>query len=464
MSLSELLNQSARAHDSLLCVGLDPRASSAAIARDECLRLIDATAGVAAVFKPNSAFFEVFGAEGMAALRDVIAHVPAGTPVILDAKRGDIGETSEAYARAAFDSLGATALTVNAYLGQDAIAPFLARNDQGAFILCKTSNPGADEFQSLPVGTEMLYERIAMRAVEWNARDNVGLVVGATDPAALARVRAIAADLWFLVPGIGAQGGDLRKTIENGLRTDGLGLIVSASRSIARASDPKAEATRLRDEMNRYRSTRVAGVPPSEPWRKTLAADLVRSGCVRFGQFTMKSGASTPIYLDLRRLVSHPAILHRVAAAYARILEGLTFDRIAGIPYAALPIATAISLHMNRPLIYPRREAKEYGTRASIEGDYAAGDRIAVIDDLVTTGGTKIETVQKLAEAGLVVRDIIVLIDRAQGATDVLAEAGYHLHAVVTLPELLDEWLRSGAITTERHAEVLAYLQRPVAA
>ncbi|MEP7199648.1 MAG: orotidine-5'-phosphate decarboxylase, partial [Chloroflexota bacterium] len=151
-SFNEWLTTVATARNTLLCVGLDPRAATADEARRECVRIIDATAEFAAAFKPNSAFFEVFGADGIAALRDVIAHVPDGIPVILDAKRGDIGDTSEMYARAAFETLGAHAVTVSPYLGGDSVAPFLARPERGAFVLCKTSNPGADEFQSLPVG------------------------------------------------------------------------------------------------------------------------------------------------------------------------------------------------------------------------------------------------------------------------------------------------------------------------
>lgn len=190
----------------------------------------------------------------------------------------------------------------------------------------------------------------------------------------------------------------------------------------------------------------------------SLALDLLTSQCVRFGDFTLKSGRRSPIYLDLRRLIAHPAILRRTAQAYAQVLQGLTFDRLAGLPYAALPIATAIALEMNRPLIYPRREAKDYGTKASIEGDYAPGEVIAVIDDLATTGDTKIEAIAKLTAAGLVVRDIVVLIDREQGARAMLAGAGYALHAVTTLRQLLPQWLAVGAISADQHARVLAFL------
>ena len=476
MNFFERLEQRAREIDSLLCVGLDPRSQDAASAREECFRLIDATAEFALAFKPNAAFFEAFGAEGVAALKDVIAQVPMGIPVILDAKRGDIADTAEAYARAAFDELGAQAITLNPYLGGEALRPFLSRSDRGAFVLCKTSNQGADEFQGCRMqdagskrqeAGRLLYEAVAEHAQQWNTNGNVGLVVGATDLQALVRVRAAAPDLWFLVPGVGAQGGDLRSALEAGLRADGLGLVINVSRAISKAADPGAAARQMRDEINHWRlevgNWKLESRLPTSNFQPLasitqLAQDLLDSHCVRFGQFKLKSGILSPIYLDLRRLVTYPAILRRVAQAYAETLRELEFDRLAGIPYAALPISTAIALEMNRPLIYPRREAKDYGTQALIEGEYQAGETIAVIDDLATTGGSKIEAIQKLEEAGLKVRDIVVLIDRGQGAGPMLAEAGYQLHAVVTLNDLLPEWLKSGALSQAQFKEVSAFL------
>jgi uridine monophosphate synthetase len=480
MNFFERLEQRAHKIDSLLCVGLDPRTQDAATARAECFRLIEATSEFALAFKPNAAFFEAFGAGGMAALKDVIAHVPSEIPVILDAKRGDIADTAEAYATAAFDELGAQAITLNPYLGGEALRPFLDRSDRGAFVLCKTSNPGADEFQGLRMlalddvlrsaTSNRLYEIVARRAQEWNVNGNVGLVVGATDPQALLRVRQAAPDLWFLVPGIGAQGGDLKASLKAGLRPDGLGLLINVSRQIAKASDPGEAAKKIRDDINHLRleigsrSFRAEDSAPTSNVQSLssinqLAQDLLDSQCVRFGQFKLKSGIVSPIYLDLRRLVTHPQILRRVAQAYAETLKALKFDRLAGIPYAALPIATAIALEIDRPLIYPRREAKDYGTQAQIEGHYQAGETIVVIDDLATTGGSNIEAIQKLEQAGLKVRDIVVLIDRGQGAGPMLAEAGYQLHAEVTLHDLLPVWLRLGAISPAQFEEVTTFLK-----
>ncbi len=236
---------------SLVCVGLDPHPErTTEPVADFCKRIIDATAEFAVAFKPNSAFFEAAGRDGLALLELVIAHVPAGRIVILDAKRGDIGSTAEAYARAAFDVLGADALTVNPYLGDDAVAPFIADPRRGAFVLCHTSNPGAQSFQTLDVGGWPLFLEVAGRAITWNERQNVGLVVGGTYPEALARIRKVAPALPFLVPGIGAQGGDLPAALTAGLDTNGRGMLVSSSRSILYAEDPGVAARDLRDAVN----------------------------------------------------------------------------------------------------------------------------------------------------------------------------------------------------------------------
>lgn len=461
---------------SLLCVGLDPHsselsASTAEAARDFCLRLIEQTAELAAAFKPNAAFFEVFGAAGWAALHEVIAAVPSGVPVILDAKRGDIASTAQAYAEAAFAGLGAHAITLNPYLGRDSLTPFLADPARGAFILCKTSNPGAADLQDLPVRTagvtRPLWEQVARLAQSWNKNDNLGLVVGATHPDALHHVRAVAPDLWILAPGVGAQGGDLNAALAAGLRRDGLGLLVPVSRTLARADDPRAAARALVNAMTEARQQAVSRpvTPAPHPValpltdeQAALADHLLAAGCVRFGEFTLKSGLRSPIYLDLRAIIAHPALLRQVAEAYVPVLRGLTFDRLAALPYAALPIGAAVSLAGDWPLIYPRKEVKTYGTAASIEGASAPGERVVVLDDLATTGDSKLEAIEKLQAAGLTVQDVVVLIDRQSGARAALAAAGYTLHAALTLTSMLDYWQQTGRVPAEQLAAARAFL------
>ena len=192
----------------------------------------------------------------------------------------------------------------------------------------------------------------------------------------------------------------------------------------------------------------------------TLADNLLKAGCIKFGEFTLKSGLKSPIYIDLRRIISDPNLLQQVGAAYLPLLEKLTFDRIAGLPYAAIPISTAISLAGNYPMIYPRKEVKEYGTKAQIEGDYHPGETIVVIDDLATTGGSKFEAIEKLTGAGLVVKDVVVLVDRESGAKESLAEAGYAMHAVLTISEMLDHWEEMGKVEKEKIDETRKFLEQ----
>ncbi len=473
MSFFAKLSQRVGEADSLLCVGLDPHPAelvtpTASAAGEFCLRLIKATTDFAAGFKPNIAFFEAFGAEGMAVLQQVIASIPKGIPVILDAKRGDIASTGEAYAQAAFQILGAHAITLSPYLGQDSIEPFLQDPEHGVFLLCKTSNPGAADIQDLWITDSVnpletveqyhVYESVALHAQAWNVNDNLGLVVGATHPEGLRRVRSLVPELWIMAPGVGAQGGDLSMALQAGLRADGSGLLIPVSRGVSQATDPRMAANEIHKTINEYRKLiqkqgsqfiQFKGAALKTDKLTRLADGLLEAGCVKFGQFTLKSGLISPIYIDLRQLVSFPKLLTQVAQAYMPILKRLSFDRLAGLPYAAIPIVTAISLLTDLPMIYPRKEAKTYGTKAEIEGIFTAGERVVIIDDLATTGGSKFEAIEKLTKSGLRVLDVVVLIDRQSSASEALAKAGYQLHSVFTLTDLLDYWEKSKKVPDE---------------
>ncbi len=190
----------------------------------------------------------------------------------------------------------------------------------------------------------------------------------------------------------------------------------------------------------------------------SLADRLLKSGCIKFGEFTLKSGLKSPIYIDLRQIISHPKLLADVAQAYLPIVSRLHFSRLAGLPYAAIPIATAISLIGNYPMIYPRKEVKAYGTKAEIEGEYHAGETVLVIDDLATTGGSKFEAIEKLTGVGLVVRNVVVLVDRQSGAKESLEQAGYSMHAVLTIHQLLDYWEETGKVETDKIEQTRSFL------
>ena len=267
LSFPDRLAAAFDAHNSMICVGLDPQPSRTAAADILTFntRVIEATADLVCAYKPQSAFYEAAGDVGWLALRETIATVRRVAPqalVILDGKRNDIGHTASAYAQAAFDWFDADAVTINPYLGSDAVAPFLDRPDRGAFALCRTSNPGAADLQSLMLESgEPLFLAVAERARTWSEthHDNLGLVVGATWPDELAQVRDRCPELPILLPGIGAQGGDLEASVAAGLDARDSGLFVSASRSVIYAGDAeqiRAAASELRDAANAARQAR----------------------------------------------------------------------------------------------------------------------------------------------------------------------------------------------------------------
>jgi len=199
-------------------------------------------------------------------------------------------------------------------------------------------------------------------------------------------------------------------------------------------------------------------LPITNPQLLNLADGLLSAGCIKFGEFTLKSGLKSPIYIDLRRIITYPKLLQQIAEAYLPILRPLSFDRIAGLPYAAIPIATAVSLQGNYPMIYPRKEVKTYGTKAEIEGDFYSGETALVIDDLATTGGSKFEAIEKLTTVGLKVKDIVVLVDRQSGAKESLEQAGYSMHAVLTITQLLDYYESTGKVEKDKIEETRKFL------
>lgn len=267
----EKLLVAARTNKSLLCIGLDP--DPVLMPRTSVLEfnraIVDATSDLVCAYKPNLAFYEALGIEGLKALEKTVAYIPDAIPVIGDAKRGDIGSTAKAYARALFETIGFDAATVNPYLGYDSLEPFIEYVEKGVFIICRTSNVGSAHFQDLLLSEKSmkaqnvakpLFEIVAQRSKEWNTHGNVGLVVGATYPEELRRVRQLCPDMPLLIPGVGAQGGDLASAVRYGVDTRGEKAVISSSRQIIyayrKAEDfavaARSAALKLRDEINGY--------------------------------------------------------------------------------------------------------------------------------------------------------------------------------------------------------------------
>ena len=266
MDFFQKLNTAVKKNRSLLCVGLDPdpqRMPDKVGIFEFNKAIIDATSDLVCAYKPQLAFYEALGDEGLDALKRTVKHIPDHIPVIADAKRGDIGSTARAYATAIFSVLGFDATTVNPYLGFDSVEPFIEYQDKGIFVLCRTSNPGAADFQSLRCrfgkGYRPLFEIVAIKASQWNTNGNVGLVVGATYPDELKVIRQSHPDMTFLIPGIGAQGGDLSLAVRYGLNAQGNGIIINSSRQIIYASsgrdfdeEARRAASTLRDDINNH--------------------------------------------------------------------------------------------------------------------------------------------------------------------------------------------------------------------
>jgi uridine monophosphate synthetase len=497
----ERLQARVDAVDSLLCVGLDPHSADLpADARtpqgafDFCARLISSTSDYAAAYKPNAAFFEAFGAEGVDALRRVIASIPAGIPVVLDNKRGDISTTAEAYAEASYAALGAHCVTLNGYMGADSVNPFTSDPAKGVFVLCKTSNPTSNELQTLPVGaaaaralpapvaaavaaagpTPRVFEVVAALATTaWNKNKNVGLVVGATDTAALTAVRAVAPSAWILAPGVGFQGGDLATALAAALTDDGTGLLLPVSRGISRAADPGQAAKDLRDAINKVRrevvaarkaaAAAAAAAPESSSSSSSSSVDLaphqrefidtaLAAGVLRFGTFTLKSGRISPYFFNagLFRTGRSVAALGRT---YARAIagSGIAFDVLFGPAYKGIPLvttaATALAdIGLDVPIAYNRKEAKDHGEGGTMVGAEVAGKRVLIVDDVISAGTAVGEAIAIITAAGGIPAGVVIGLDRQEkggagsdlsAVQQVTATYGIPVVAVATLKALL---------------------------
>jgi uridine monophosphate synthetase len=473
MNFFTWLDELAEKKGTLLCIGLDPafevgpdeNPESALV--DFNRRIIEQTHQFALCYKPNIAFYERYGAAGMAALLKTIQSVPVDVPVIIDAKRGDIGNTAKAYAQAIFGHFKAQAVTLSPYLGREAVEPFLAWEDKGLFVLCRTSNPSAGKIQLLEVRSERtgrpvpLYVRLAEECAGWGG--NVGLVVAGNDGHALQEVRRALPDAWFLAPGIGAQGGSVEEAMTYGARRDGKGILPVVARQIIEDPRPVDKARLFCEQIRAARRKIAAGYTAPLPAKKNyrdLVLKMVEHGCFKLGCFTLKSGIVSPFYLDLRQLVSDAELLRLAAEAYIDLLRPLSYARVSAIPVASLPVVTAICLFLGVPMIYPRIPAKAHGSGSPIDGNYRSGEKVVLIDDLVTTGSSKVEALEVLRGQGLVVEDLVVLIVRGKAAAEDLAAHGVKLHAALDVRDIIDVVEKEGLADKAQLAEVREFLEK----
>jgi len=424
---------------------------------------------------------------------------PIGSvPIILDAKHGDLN-TGTAIARLAFERWQVDAIVLDPYAGQDALIPFGVYPDKAVFVNCHTSNPSATAIQNYPSPDRPLYQQVTREARRWGSPDRLALEVGTSDPEVLAAIRAIAPERLILARSIWSEGSDLDALLEAGqdqqggglllpvpqdwlrcadldLRVARLNLHVEAIERIARnrakhadrdrriqAANVRSLSTQPTDPVHQDRSGTATALPRSfdpsviaqvSPAQRDLIRQLYDSGCVLFGDFVQAAGETFPYYIDLRQIISNPPLFQAVLDAYATILKTLHFDRIAGIPYGSLPTATGLSLMLEHPLIFPRKEVKAHGTRRAIEGEFHPGETIAVVDDTLITGKSIIEGIGKLESVGLRVTDLVVLIEQGRGVLEFIGQHGYTAHAVLSLTQISHTLYDLGCINAEQFEQM----------
>ncbi|MCS5699116.1 bifunctional orotidine-5'-phosphate decarboxylase/orotate phosphoribosyltransferase [Cyanobium sp. FGCU-52] len=491
------LTDAIASRQSLLVTGLDPNPemlqswahrrgmggrSFLSQARHWIKAVIEATADHVCAYKPSLGFYQSLGPVGLELLREVRELVPLDTPLIVDAKHGDLNSSS-ALAHYLFRELGADAVTLSPLAGQDIAAPFLLYPEKAVVVTCHSSNPAARVLQHHPSEEDPLYLRIVREAQRWATPDQLLLEVGTSDPAILARVRQEAPERFLILRSLWGEEDRLDALLEAGLSAAADGLLLPLPQNLLVEDDMAERAGRLnrriserRDHwLNQRAATSDAGgdscrlwLPerkPSEPGEgdgrtedpmAPLILDLFDIGCLLFGEYVQASGAVFSYYVDLRQIISDPNLFHRVLHAYAGLLENLAFDRIAGIPYGALPTATGLSLQLHKPLIYPRKEVKAHGARRLIEGDFEEGDLVVVVDDILISGGSVLEGIAKLEGSGLEVQDVVVFIDHG-GEADTsarrrLERGGYRLHAVLDIGRITRVLHRSGRLTDAQAA------------
>ena len=474
MNFFAKLDKAIAFNQSILVVGLDPNPEIihqlADAKKNPVDRLqswlewiIEQTSDRVCAYKPTLGFYQALGIAGLELLDRILQKIPDDIPVILDAKHGDLN-TSTVFARTIFERWQVDGVTLSPYAGQDSAAPFLVYADKAIFVLCHTSNSSAFALQEYPHPDNPLYLEVVKQAQSWGTVEQVYLEVGTKRADIIQRIRAVAPERTILLRSIWAEKADFKQIIEAGLDRNGEGLLIPVSWDLLAKENLAHEIQQLNREVAKIKSE-VIQSSTCELWtsnvclfdrhpHQELILQLFDIGCLLFGEYIQASGETFSYYIDLRKIISNPQLFNKVINAYASILKNLTFDRIAGIPYGALPTATGLALNLHRPMIFPRKEIKAHGTRRLIEGNFYPGETVVVVDDILISGKSVAEGAAKLESADLKVEDIVVFIDHESGAKDRLAQKGYRVHSVLPISQITKTLYEAGRITAQQYQSV----------
>jgi len=473
MNFTDKLNQAISTNHSLLIVGLDPNPemiAEAYLERDQSLIerieawllwVINATSDRVCAYKPTLGFYQALGIAGLQLLERILVAIPQSIPIILDAKHSDLN-TSSVFAKTIFTQWQVDAVTLTPYAGQDHAAPFLVYSDKAVFILAHTSNPKAEVLQRYPNLEQPFYLQVVKEAQSWATPKQLYLEVGTTNVEVLNQVRAIAPERTILLRSLWSKKSNLESLINTGLNSIGNGLLIPIPQDFLSNKELGQKVAALNQKINAYRLAKTNQVGSCEIWTpdvcllnqhpyQALILELFDIGCLLFGEYVQASGATFSYYIDLRKIISNPHIFNQVLDAYGDIVQQLEFDRIAGIPYGALPTATGLALNLQRPMIFPRKEVKAHGTRRLIEGHFNPGEKVVVIDDILISGKSVMEGADKLKSAGLKIEDIVVFIDHEGGVKDRLANNGYNAYSVLGISEITNTLYEAGRINQEQY-------------
>lgn len=473
MNFTDKLNQAIAINNSLLIVGLDPnpemmprqylQGEVSLIERIEAwlLWVIKSSCDRVCAYKPTLGFYQALGIEGLQLLERILEAIPQSIPIILDAKHSDLN-TSTVFAKAVFEQWQVDAVTLTPYAGQDHAAPFLVYTDKAVFILAHTSNPKAETLQRYPNLEQPFYLQVVKEAQSWATPKQLYLEVGTTNVEVLQKIRAIAPERTILLRSLWSKKNNLESLINSGLNSIGEGLLIPIPQDFLSSEDLTQKVADLNQNINVYREAKINQAASCNIWTpnvclltshpyQALILELFDIGCLLFGEYIQASGATFSYYIDLRKIISNPHIFNQVLDAYGDIVQQLEFDRIAGIPYGALPTATGLALNLQRPMIFPRKEVKAHGTRRLIEGNFHPGEKVVVIDDILISGKSVMEGAEKLKSAGLKIEDIVVFIDHEGGVKDRLADNGYNAYSVLGISEITDTLYEAGRINQEQY-------------